>query len=359
MVLEEFKKPLVEREFPLPQPRAGEALVRMLAAGVCGSDVHMWQGQDPRTPRPIILGHEGVGEIAALGGELRSVDGQPLRVGQKIIWNRGVVCGRCYFCAVKHQPELCPNRKVYGIHSSCEKPPHLNGCYADHILLTPGTDIFLLPEELSDRPEIAVSASCSGATAAHAFELTPAVAGDSVLVQGPGPLGLYLVAFAAAARARHIFVVGGTPERLALCKEFGATHLLNRNATTPDDRRNAIIKVTSGRGVDVAYEAVGAANVVAEGLRLVRTGGAYALAGFGQPGGALSLDLYTDIVRKNLRLQGVWVSHTRHTHAALALVLRRPDAFAKMVTHKYPLRRATEALEAAKRREGMKLALVP
>jgi threonine dehydrogenase-like Zn-dependent dehydrogenase len=300
-----------------------------------------------------------VGEIAALGGEARSVDGEPLRVGQRIIWNRGVACGRCYFCAVKHEPELCPHRKVYGIHSSCEKPPHLNGCYADHILLTAGTDIFLLPEELCEQPEIAVSASCSGATAAHAFELAPTAPGDSVLVQGPGPLGLYLVAFAATAGARHIFVVGGTPERLALCKEFGATHLLNRNATTPDERRDVIMNMTSGRGVDVAYEAVGAAEVVAEGLRLVRTGGAYALAGFGQPGGSLAFDLYTDIVRKNLRLQGVWVSHTRHTHAALALVARHPEAFAKLVTRKYSLRQATEALEAAKRREGMKLVLAP
>jgi threonine dehydrogenase-like Zn-dependent dehydrogenase len=366
MVLEEFKKPLVERKFPLPAPGPGEILVKVLAAGVCGSDVHMWQGHDPRTPLPIILGHEGVGKIVALGpcgtaalGCGCSVDGQPLRVGQKILWNRGVVCGRCYFCAVKAQPELCPNRVVYGIHRSCDKPPHLNGCYADHILLTRGTDVFLLPEDLRDRPEVAVSASCSGATAAHAVELAPISPGDSVLVQGPGPLGVYLVAFAAAAGARPIFVIGGTPERLALCKQLGATHLLNRNATSPEQRKNAIMNETSGRGVDIAFEAVGTADAVAEGVGLVRTGGTYALTGFGQPGGKLELDLYADLVRKNLRLQGVWVSHTRHTHAALAMVLKQPDRFAKLVTHKYPSRRATQALEAAMQREGMKAVLVP
>jgi threonine dehydrogenase-like Zn-dependent dehydrogenase len=359
MVLERFKAPLVEREFPRPDPRPGEALVKVLAAGVCGSDVHMWQGQDPRTPRPVILGHEGVGEIAALGGEGRAVDGRPLRVGQRISWNRGVVCGRCYFCAVKGQPQFCPHRWVYGIHHSCEKPPHLNGCYADHVLLAAGTDIFVLPEALAKRPEIAVSASCSGATAAHAFESAPVGPGDSVLVQGPGPLGLYLVAFAAAAGAKDIFVIGGTPERLRLCEELGATRLLNRNTTTPDERKNAIMDVTCGRGVDVAFEAVGTADAVVEGIGLVRVGGAYALAGFGQPGGAVELDCYRDVVRRNLRLQGVWVSHTRHTHAALALVLRHPDPFAKLVTRKYPLRQATEALEAAKRREGIKLVLTP
>lgn len=359
MVLEQFNAPLVEREFPTPTPAPGEALVKILAAGVCGSDVHMWQGQDPRTPRPIILGHEGVGEVVALGGERQSVDGRPLCVGRKIIWNRGVTCGRCYFCVVKAVPELCPRRWVYGIHHPCDKPPHLNGCYADHILLASGTDIFLLPEELADRPEIAVSASCSGATAAHAFELAPVSPGDSVLVQGPGPLGLYLVAFAAAAGARQIFVIGGTPERLALCGRFGATHLLNRNDVSPQQRRNAIMDATCGRGVDVAFEAVGTADAVAEGIGLIRNGGAYALTGFGQPGGSLSLDLYTDVVRKNLRLQGVWVSNARHTHAALALAGRLRERFADLVTHKFPLREASAALAAARKREGMKLVLTP
>ena len=134
-VLKEFNSPLEFVDFPKPEVHDGEVLVRMTAAGICGSDVHMWRGEDPRTPRPMILGHEGVGVIEGIGGGQlrRDLYGTELKVGMPMIWDRAVVCGMCYFCAVKKLPNLCTSRWVYGIHKGCSDPPHLNGCYADHI----------------------------------------------------------------------------------------------------------------------------------------------------------------------------------------------------------------------------------
>jgi threonine dehydrogenase-like Zn-dependent dehydrogenase len=351
-VLTAFNRPLERREFPLPNPGEGEVLVQITAAGVCGSDAHMWRGRDPRTPLPIILGHEGVGKVAAVGGERRTIFGEPVRPGDEILWHRGVSCGDCYYCTVVKEPSLCPARLVYGINRDCAAPPHLRGCYATHILLDRNTALFPLPPGLD--PAVMVSVTCSGSTMAHAFDLAPPVTGDTVLVQGPGPLGLYAVAFARARGAGRIIVIGGTPSRLELCREFGAAEVLNRNELSGEERFRRVMELTGGRGVDLAVETVGLPEALAEGIPMVRPGGTYLSTGFGEPGGELQLDCFGHLVRRNLRLQGVWVSDARHTYMAYKLVLRQPELFAAMVTHRFPLAEATAALEAMEQKEAVK-----
>lgn len=356
-VLRAFGEPLELTEVPIPRLNPGEVLVRIEAAGVCGSDVHMWHGQDPRTPLPITLGHEGVGRVVEVAGPRKTVDGRPLRPGDPVIWNRGVVCGHCYWCTVARTPALCPNRKAYGIHRSFDEGSHLNGCYADHLLLHPDTDILSAPEEVA--PEVLVAASCSGATTAHAFDLCPCRPGDAVLVQGVGPLGAFAVAFARASGAAQIIVVGGTESRLALCRRLGATTLIDRNATTPEERRALVMDLTDGRGVDLAVEASGSVEAFQEGPSLVRVGGAYAVAGIAEPRGMVPFEVFRDLARRNLHLQGVWVSDTRHLRQAVGLVRRHPEAFAALVTHRFPLSDATAALETVDRRSAMKAVILP
>lgn len=356
-VLTAFNEPLTIREIPIPTLTQGQVLVRILAAGVCGSDVHMWHGQDPRTPLPITLGHEGVGRVVDFGGPRSTVDGQPLKPGDIVMWNRGISCGHCYWCAVARMPALCPSRWAYGIHRSFDDAPHLNGCYADHLLLHPSTDIFLAPASVS--PEVLVAASCSGATAAHAFDLCPCHAGDTVLVQGVGPLGAFAVAFAKAGGAQEIIVTGGTESRLELCKKLGATTVINRNATSADDRRKLIMELTEGRGVDLAVEAAGSVEAFQEGPGLIRIGGSYAVAGIAEPRGTVPFEVFRDLARKNLHLQGVWVSDTRHVRQSISLVRRSPAAFEGLVTHRFPLEEATEALETVGKRAAMKAVIVP
>lgn len=358
-VLVEFKKPLELQEFPIPEPKEGEILVEITASGVCGSDVHMQQGHDPRTPLPIILGHEGIGRAARVGGKRLSIEGKEVREGDVIFWNRGVVCGKCFYCTKARQPFLCPNRWVYGIHRSSAQPPHLVGCHAEYLLLDARTDI-LKPDGL-DRvdPSIVVSASCSGATAAHAVrEFAPPV-GSSVVVQGPGPLGVFLVAFAKQVGAARIIVIGDPPERLDICRSFGATHTFDRFQTSVEERFEAIRELTDGRGADVCYEAVGVAEAVEEGLKLVRPGGAYVSVGFGQPGGALTFDPFANLVRPNLHMAGVWVSDTADTALALSTVMGQPELFKQMVTHTFPLQKANEALEAMRGKTALKAVLIP
>jgi threonine dehydrogenase-like Zn-dependent dehydrogenase len=357
MVLEKFNQPLSPKSFPLPRLEGGDILVKVEAAGVCGSDVHMWEGRDPRTRLPMILGHEGAGEIVEMKGEKRDVYGIPLKVGDTALWSRGVTCGHCYFCKVKMEPSLCPHRFVHGIHTSCSSPPYLTGNYARYLLLDQRSDFFRI-EKKTDLA-VLVAASCSGATTAHAFDLSRMEAGDSVLVQGVGPLGIFAVAFARSFGASQIIVIGGTEERLKMCQAFGATLLLNRHRSSAEERRKIILEATGGRGVDAAFEMAGEPEALKECILAVRNGGACLTAGFGEPHGKMELDCFADIGRKNLRLQGVWVSETRHTHMALQLVSSRLQDFARLITHRFPLSQADEALRVMRSREAIKAVLFP
>jgi threonine dehydrogenase-like Zn-dependent dehydrogenase len=356
-VLEKFNRPLIMRTFPVLRLKEEEVLVKVEAAGVCGSDVHMWEGRDPRIRLPMIPGHEGVGEIVEIEGEKRDLYGTPLKVRDKVLWNRGVTCGHCYFCRVKMQPSLCPNRWVYGIHTTCSESPYLTGNYAEYLLLAVETDLFKIETDVD--LETFVPASCSGATAAHAFELSKMESGDSVLIQGVGPLGIFAIAFASSHGASQIIAIGGTEERLKMAQIFGATQSLNRHQLSLKERNEAVMALTHGRGADVAFEMAGDPDALKECISLVRPGGSCVSAGFGEPHGTVELDCFHDLNRKNLSLQGIWTSDVKHTHMALQLILNRLEEFKKLITHRFPLNQADEALWVMKNKEAVKAVLLP
>jgi len=119
------------------------------------------------------------------------------------------------------------------------------------------------------------------------------------------------------------------------------------------------MEVTHGRGIDVAFEMAGELDAMKESISLTRTGGACVSAGFAEPRGTIELDCFHDIGRRNLRLQGVWVSETRHTHMALQLILSRIQDFKKLITHTFPLAQANDAIRVMKTKEAVKAVLLP
>jgi threonine dehydrogenase-like Zn-dependent dehydrogenase len=357
MVMSAFGGPLEMQAIPIPELKPGEVLVKMTHAGVCGSDVHQWQGEDPRVPLPLILGHEGVGQVVAICGRKASVDGQALKENDRVLWNRGVTCGQCYYCQIAKEPCLCSHRLVYGINVSANDGPRLNGCYAEFIILRARTDIFKLPQGCD--PAVMVSAACSGATMAHAFDLLPgSLAGQTVVVQGPGPLGIFAVAMARAQGAAEVAVIGGSPDRMALCTDFGANVLLNRLHTSRKERLARILEVTGGRGADVVVEAVGTGGVAEEGLDLLRKGGTYLSTGYAQPTEPDRIDFFRQVVAKNIVIKGVWVSDTRHVWQAMNLVAADSLRFGRLISHKFSLAEANKALATMRDKQALKAVLV-
>ena len=357
-VLEAFNQPLAWREFQTAPLAPGELLVRVEAAGICGSDLHMWEGKDPRTPLPIILGHEAVGRVIEVGGRKEDILGRRVRPGDLLAWDRGVVCGECYYCVVRKQPYLCPNRRVYGINMSCAESPYLLGGYGECMHLLARTNVLVAPGDVD--PALLVPASCSGATAAHAVEICRITPGDSVVIQGAGPLGLFALALAKERGAGSTVMVGTERSawKLDIATRFGADAVLYADHGSPEERRERIRALTHGRGADAVIECSGARAAMVEGVRWLAPGGVYALAGAAVPVGDVPVAAYEDIVRLNARIEGVWVSDTSHFYQACRLVLASGYPFDEIVTHRFPLHQADAAMQALKRREVLKAVLV-
>jgi len=359
-VLNDFEAPFELREFPVPsalEPTA--ALVRVEMAGVCGTDVHLWKGQLP-IPRPNILGHETVGSIAALGSELqRDWRGEPLRVGDRVTWSSSLACGQCFYCKEKPQPTRCLNRKAYGISYDCTFPPHAFGGYAEWIYLQPGTAIFKLEDALSTTRVI--GAGCALVTAIHGIERLGLNWGDNLVIQGAGPVGLAALAVALDHGLGHAIVIGGPRHRLETARQFGATHCIDLDEfRTVAQRIDMVRDLTRGFGADTVLECVGIPDVVPEGLEMCRDGGRFLVLGHYGNAGSVAINPHV-ITRKQLLVQGAWGSEPRHMDRALSFLLHKGDRFPfeNLVTHRFNLASAMQAISTTSRWQSTKSVIEP
>ncbi|MFH1675777.1 MAG: zinc-binding dehydrogenase [bacterium] len=357
LVLEKFGRPLKPVCFDLPEPAPREVLAKITAAGICGSDLHMWEGKDPRTPLPIILGHEGVGVVVACGDGASDYAGIPLSLGDPIVWERSLTCGKCYFCTRGHE-YLCPSRKVYGINISSAEPPHLSGNYADYILLRKGTKIY--PVDRNEDPAVIVPATCSGTTAAHAHEAAGIIPGDNVVIFGAGPVAIFQAAFAKKEGAANLIVITNRPGPKAdLVAKFGVDEVLLRMKTTDEERRSHILEATGGIGADVIIDTTPDPSVFREALQLLRRGGTYVNSGAAVPLDAIPIEIYRDITNKNITIRGVWASDASHLKMALELTRYSGFPFHELVTHRFKLEEHEKALDVFRKKEGIKIVFTP
>jgi threonine dehydrogenase-like Zn-dependent dehydrogenase len=359
-VLTAYQQPLEAREYPdLPRPEAGEAVVRVEMAGICGTDVHLWLGQ-LAIPLPVIMGHETAGRIEALGAGLeKDWRGNPLQVGDRVTWASSIVCGECFYCRVKRQPTRCVGRKAYGISYCADHAPHLRGGYAEKIHLRAGTAIFRIPDQVPS--ESVIGAGCALVTAIHGIERCPVEWGDVVVIQGSGPVGLAALAIARESGAARIVVIGGPPHRLEMARSFGADATIDIDVVRDiPDRRKAVLAETGPYGADVVIECVGHPAAVNEGIELVRDGGKFLVLGQYADAGNISFNPHT-ITRKQLQVIGSWGFEARHVDKGLSLLARSglKDLFAAEITHRYPLSEANAALETVQAWRAGKTILVP
>jgi len=359
-VLERFNAPLQLRDFPLPSRlEPGAALVRTEMAGVCGTDVHLWKGELPIT-LPIILGHETVGRVEQLGEGLdRDWTGQPLLVGDRVTWTSATSCGQCYYCAEKNQPTRCPHRRAYGIGYRCDQAPHLLGGYAQFHCLKPRANIFKLPDDLPT--ESVIGAGCALNTAIHGLERTGIAWRDVVVVQGAGPVGIAALAVAKSAGAARVIVIGGPKHRLEMAKRFGADVTIDLDELRePAARIEAARQLAGGYGADAVLECVGHPSAVVEGMEMCREGGKYLVLGHYCDAGPVQFNPHV-ITRKQLQVFGSWSSEPRHLKAALEFLgaTRETFPFAAMVTHRFALEQANEALAATASWRSAKSVIVP
>ncbi len=250
-------------EVPTPAPGADDVLVRVRACGICGSDIHGWDGSTGRRRPPLVMGHEASGEIAQLGSGVRE-----WRKGDRVTFDSTIYCGVCGPCRSGHV-NLCENRRVLGV---APVEYRQDGAFAEFVTI-PSRILYRLPETLTF-PQAAMVEPVS--IALHAVQRVKVAPTDTAVVVGAGMIGLFVIQALRWAGAPRIIALDLEAKRLALARELGATDTIQSGSGDPVAE---VMRLTGGVGADLAFEVVGISPTLQLALGALRKGGSAVLVG--------------------------------------------------------------------------------
>jgi L-iditol 2-dehydrogenase len=327
-------------DLPEPSPGADELLVRVAACGICGSDVHGYDGSSGRRIPPIVMGHEAAGKISAIGSIVKE-----FAVGDRVTFDSTVYCGSCAPCR-RGEVNLCDNRQVLGV--SCSDYSRA-GAFAEYVVV-PARIAYRLPDNLSF-PEAAMLEAV--AVAIHGVELAHIVRGSSALVVGAGMIGLLVLQALRVAGCSRILVADTDATRLKLAQEISGAETLSPSSEIAPQ----ILERTAGTGVDVVIEAVGRNETVRAAIESVRKGGTVVLVGNISPQVELPLQ---KVVTRQIRLQGSCASAGEYPRA-IELLSSGEIQVKQLITAVAPLSDGPQWFERLHAREPnlMKVVLTP
>ena len=305
------------QDLPEPSPAPGEVRVRMRASAICGSDLHGFREASPRRVPPLVMGHEAVGDIDAVGDEV-----DPSVVGSRVVAMPLVPCRTCPRC-LEGRSNLCPQRRLMGM--------SFPGAFAEAFSI-PANQVVAMPESLADERGALVEPL---ANAVHAVARSVG-AGDDVLVIGAGAIGLFAARTALLDGARRAFVVDKLPSRLRLAAALGAEPL------PPEGAPDALAEATSGEGVDVVIDAVGLDSTWQLALGAVRFGGRIEAIGLGSLEGPLA---YQTLISKGASVTGSYACLPADFARACQLLASGDIDVGPWITRK-PLSEGQAAFEA-------------
>ena len=262
LLLTEYKH-LELTEMPEPEIAPDEILVRVKACGICGSDIHGFDGSSGRRIPPLVMGHEAAGVVAARGSGVTDI-----AVGERVTFDSTVYCGACVFCR-KGKVNLCENRQVLGV--SCGDYRR-HGAFAEYVAV-PRRTVCRLPDNMRFEQAALIEAV---SIAVHAVERTPVSLGDTAVVVGSGMIGLLVVQALKLAGCSRVIAVDLEDRRLELARKLGASATLNAKQA---DVVGEVRRQTDGLGADIAMEVVGASAPLQTAMNSVRKGGAVTMIG--------------------------------------------------------------------------------
>ncbi len=330
-------------DVPTPEPGPGEALVKVTAVGVCGSDVHYYiDGKigDQVVQFPQVIGHEVAGRIAGLGPDTEA----PFAEGDLVAIEPGISCGKCEHC-LTGRPNTCPNVIFYGT-------PPVDGAFCEY-LVHPVEYLFKAPPGVSD---IEAAMTEPLGIGIHAVRIGKIVIGDTVAILGAGTIGLCTMMAAVAAGARQILVTDLLQNRLDMAADLGATATFKATEGDSEAVLEWIAAQTDGRGVDAVFECAGQAETMAQTVPAARIGGRAVLVGIcAEDEVAFELHL-----ARRRELEMLNVRRAMFTiPTSLDLICQKRIDVASIVTHEFKLDQLAEALDTVhERRDGVVKAVV-
>lgn len=327
------------RQVPEPYPERGQVKIEVRATGICGSDLHIYHDDIVIAVNPpVITGHEFSGVVAELGEGVSRWE-----LGDRVVSELGFeVCGTCYNCLAGF-PNLCDSRKSLGY--------WYDGAFTKYAVV-PAGGIHHLPENVSfTEGALTEPLAC---VVHGVLELTQISAGDTVLISGPGAIGLMTLQVAKAQGAKTIMSGISTDEmRLRVAKQIGADHIVN---IEKEDSLDKLSSLTGGPGVDVVFECSGNEKAVDMGFSAVRKRGQYTQLGlFGKP---VSID-FEKVVSKELKVTGSFGQRRWAWDRALALMAEEKVHLGPLVSDVLPLSEWKKAFELFEKKQGLKIVLTP
>ena len=324
----------VLKDVPVPAYRDDEVLIKVKAAGVCGTDVHIheWDAwAQGRCKPPFTVGHEFAGVVEKVGSLVTDV-----QVGDRVTAEGHIVCGRCHLCRTGNA-HVCPNTKIIGVDR--------DGAFADYIAMPAGNVWHLDADVPFEIGGIHDPMGNAFHTALHGTELP----GATVLITGCGPIGIFAVGIAKAAGASYIVASDVNPTRLALARTMGA-----HAAVHPKDADAAVKAATQGLGVDVVLEMSGVPAAIHQAFKLVRVGGRVQMLGI--PAKPMDVDFATEVIFKGITIYGVVGRRMYETWIQMTQFLRSKQFDpTPVITHRFPLEKHAEAIAVIRSGEAGKV----
>jgi L-iditol 2-dehydrogenase len=328
-------------DLPTPEIGPDDLLVRVKACGICGSDVHGYDGSTGRRIPPLVMGHEAAGEVAAVGANVAAY-----KRGDRVTFDSTVSCGKCFFCT-HGNINLCDNRQVLGV--SCGDYRR-NGAFAEFVVV-PQNIAYKIPESLAYEHAALIEAVSIGV---HAVSITPIKLGDTGVIVGAGMIGLLTLQAARLAGCTRVIAVDLDDAKLEVAKQLGADEGLNPKTCDVPAR---IAELTGGHGADIAIECVGASSPVKTAILSVRKGGTVTLVGNITPNIEIPLQ---SVVTRQIRLQGSCASNGEYPQC-IALLASGAIRVGPIISALAPLSEGVEWFDRLYKHDGnlMKVVLQP
>ena len=321
------------RDVARPTIRDNEVLIRVRRAGVCGTDVHIYDWDEwaqNRCRPPFTVGHEFAGDVVRVGSLVTDV-----RPGDRVTAEGHIVDGRCPLCRTGNA-HVCPYTKIIGVDR--------DGCFAEYIAM-PATNVW----HLDDNVSFDIGGIHDPMGNAFHTALTASIPGSTVLVTGCGPIGIFAVGICRAAGASRIIATDVNEKRLELARTMGAN-----DAVHPREAERVVKAATGGLGVDVVLEMSGVPSAVHQAFALVRVGGRVQMLGI--PAKPMEVNLATEIIFKGITIYGVVGRKMYDTWIQMTQFLRSGQFDpTPVITHRFPLERFDDAIAAIKGGEAGKV----